>query len=284
MIRYACVLALAAQSALACRSRDHGIEAARRRDWPAFPFDRGRPQPRGRRTRDLDAAGLVYAGAAATNARDDGRSGTIRVVSGGAEGRCRAGSLSHPHRIVRHLQRPALHPGDVSGSDRRGIAAQLAPPSQRHHRDRRTGAIGSGGGQRHAPRSGARCLPRVRQSRRTACVRVGSPALRIRHRPGAADSGRVRQTTRAQRRRARRRPRRAAGFHLPLRRQLLRRGHRRTLQHAGAEFLPPQNGRLPLRRRHLPAGRTARGTRARDVLRRQSGRGGGVHRGPERGR
>ena len=94
------------------------------------------------------------------------------------------------------------------------IAAQLAAESQRFHRDRRAGAVLAGGGQRHAARSGARRLPRLRQGRRAARVRSGGAALRVGDRPGAAHSGWRGQATGAQRRQSRNRPRCAHRFHL----------------------------------------------------------------------
>jgi hypothetical protein len=79
------------------RTGDHGIAAARRRDWPSFHFDRNRPQHRGRRPRDLDPAGIVYPGAADTNAGDDDTAG--RSVSFLVEPRADVAPGVYPIRI-----------------------------------------------------------------------------------------------------------------------------------------------------------------------------------------
>ena len=207
----------------------------------------------------IHAAGHVHAGARRHTRRDDAGARTLASFPGGAQGRCRARSLSHPHRIaVGHLQRPALHAGDVSGSDRGGIAAQLA---------RRIATTPSRPPNRCDPprwSSTARCA--VRSAMSTAFPAKPASGACSSWKRGAADPPSTRccafWMARASNSRAATTPRAPAWmrdrFHLSLRRQLLRRSHRRALQHADTEFLPAQNGRVPLRRRHLPAGRPAR--------------------------
>ena len=157
--------------------------------------------------------------------------GPLRHLPGGAQRRCGAGRLPHPGRdAVGDLQHPAVHARHLSRSDGGRIAAQFAAESQRLHRDRRTRAILAGGGQRHAARSRARCLPRLRQGGRAARFRSGGAALRVGDRSGAAHSGRRGQAVGAQRRQSGHRPRYPPRFHLPHGRHLLRRSHRRALQ------------------------------------------------------
>ena len=160
----------------------------------------GRNLARGR-SRHHHAARLLHAGDARATARHDGDARPLRHLPGGTQRRCGAGRVPHPHRdAVGNLQYPALHAGHVSRGDGGRIAAQFAAESQRFHRDRRTRAVLAGGGQRHAARSRARRLPRLRQGRRAARLRSGGAALRVGDRPGAAHSGWRGQATGAQRR------------------------------------------------------------------------------------
>jgi len=121
------------------------------------------------------------------NARNHGRPGTICVVLSGTEGRCPPGV--YPIRIESSgisnvlLFTLGTYPEVTEEESQPNSLPNRTTPSRR-----RTGPISSGGGQRHAPRSGAGCLPGVRQNRRTAACselearRCGSaidPVLRI---------------------------------------------------------------------------------------------------------